>query len=305
MRESKITLPDGRVLSYAELGKPDGPPLILCHGTPGSRLDLTDGDLLVRSTGARVIVPDRPGYGASSPHPARTLSDYGSDIGHLADALRLNQFFVAGGSGGGPHALACAHALPGRVRACLVFGSPAPCDFPGATDGMSFGNKFGVRLADRGGWLYRKLLGLQARGFLQEPDSTLRALARAVDPTDAAILLHPDCLIALRRTMPEAYRQGIEGHAVDGRLGLTARPWSFRFDEIRVPVYIWHGEQDRLVSPAMGRRLADQIPGAQLFMLPNIGHLVSDHEAPVEHMARVIEQHWQPAAASAPPGQSD
>lgn len=36
--ENSLRLPDGRTLSYADYGDPQGTPLIGLHGTPGSRL---------------------------------------------------------------------------------------------------------------------------------------------------------------------------------------------------------------------------------------------------------------------------
>ncbi len=282
MREDTIKLPDGRTLSFAEYGNREGPPVFVCHGTPGCRLDLAEDDPLVADTGARIIIPDRPGFGHSSPMPTRTLSDWGRDIAHLADALGIERYVVAGGSGGGPHALACAHERPDRVQGCLVFASPAPSDFPGATAGMSFGNRLGLKLSTRGGWLYRKLLVMQSKSFLQSPDRTIKAMMRAVDPTDAALLAKPETATAITRSMTEAYRQGVDAHVVDGKLSLTLAPWSFRLEDIRVPVHIWHGEQDRLVSLAMGQRLAGLIPGARLTVLPNVGHFVMDYP---EHVA--------------------
>lgn len=288
MREDAIQLPDGRTLSFAEYGNPEGPPVFMCHGTPGSRLDFSEDDYLVKDTGVRIILPDRPGFGKSTLQPTRTLSDWGRDVGHLADALKIERFVVSGGSGGGPHALACAHELPDRVAGCLIFASSAPCDFPGATAGMSFGNRLGIRLSTRGGWLYRKLLVMQSKSFLNDPKRAIQALMRAVDPTDAAILAKPETLEAVTRSFTEAYRQGVDGHVYDGKLSLTLAPWSFRLEDIRVPVHIWHGDQDRLVSLEMGKRLANLIPGATLTILPGVGHLVMDYPEHVQDFAERV-----------------
>jgi 3-oxoadipate enol-lactonase len=40
-----------------------------------------------------------------------------------------------------------------------------------------------------------------------------------------------------------------------------------------VPTLVLHGEQDRMVAPQNARILADAIPGAQLMLLPEAGHL--------------------------------
>src|SRR3954465_12187046 len=128
---STIDLPDGRTLAYAEWGDPKGRPIVTCHGTPGCRLNRHPNQDLVRSTGARVIAFDRPGYGRSTRNRGRRVVDVVDDVARLADHLGLDEFAVVGGSGGGPHALAVAALLGDRVtRAACVVGV-APYDVLG------------------------------------------------------------------------------------------------------------------------------------------------------------------------------
>src|SRR5581483_8383616 len=104
---------------------------IVIHGTPGCRLNRHPNQELVRSTGARVVTYDRPGYGVSDRKRGRIVNDCVADVVALADALGFEQFAVTGGSGGGPHSLAVAAALPDRVtRAGCVVGA-APYDVLG------------------------------------------------------------------------------------------------------------------------------------------------------------------------------
>ena len=110
-----VDLPDGRTLAYAEWGDPAGRPIVTCHGTPGCRLNRHPNQDLVRSTGARVIAFDRPGYGRSTRNAGRRVVDVVPDVVALVDHLGLDEFAVVGGSGGGPHALAVAASLPDRV----------------------------------------------------------------------------------------------------------------------------------------------------------------------------------------------
>ena len=109
-----IKLRDGRTLGYAEYGDRNGVPVVFFHGTPGSRLMAVPA-WNDTSLGIRLIAPDRPGLGLSTYLPHRTLLNWPGDVAELADALKLEKFIVAGVSGGGPHSLACAYALPDRV----------------------------------------------------------------------------------------------------------------------------------------------------------------------------------------------
>ena len=61
MDNQSITLSDGGSLGFQCLGDPNGRPLFFFHGSPGSRLVLSDDDLLAQIPGVRLIVPERPG----------------------------------------------------------------------------------------------------------------------------------------------------------------------------------------------------------------------------------------------------
>ncbi|ELZ38626.1 alpha/beta fold hydrolase [Halorubrum tebenquichense] len=122
------TLPDGRTLSYATGGDPDGFPVVVHHGTPGSRLF---GALLsapATEAGVRLLVPDRPGYGRSSPPPSeRSPSDWAGDAAALLDAESVDRAGALGFSGGGPFALAA--ATDDRVtRTALISTVVPPAD---------------------------------------------------------------------------------------------------------------------------------------------------------------------------------
>src|SRR5688572_5249193 len=122
-----VTLPDGRLLGFAEYGQPDGKPLFYFHGYPASRREPAPIAKEVRERGIRLISVDRPGIGASTYHPGRTLRDWPEDVRVLADALGLKRFAVLGSSGGGPYAIACALVLPPeRLSVAGVFAGAPP-----------------------------------------------------------------------------------------------------------------------------------------------------------------------------------
>ena len=91
-------LSDGRRLAFEDLGDPGGLPVFVFHGSPSCRLapGLYPGEPI--PSNVRLIAPDRPGFGQSDPQPGRTLADWPDDVAAFADALRLNRFYLAGGS---------------------------------------------------------------------------------------------------------------------------------------------------------------------------------------------------------------
>src|SRR6185312_7689883 len=96
-------------------GDAKGLPVLAIHGTPGSRYMFALTDQAARERGLRVIAPERPGYGLSDYRRETALAHTGEDVSALADALRLDKFALIGVSGGGPHAIAAAASMPGRV----------------------------------------------------------------------------------------------------------------------------------------------------------------------------------------------
>lgn len=93
------------------------------HGTPQTG---TPPEPLVALPGVRWLSVDRPGYGGSSPRPGRSVADAAADTAALADAVGVDRFAVLGASGGGPHALACAAALPDRITGVVSIAGVAP-----------------------------------------------------------------------------------------------------------------------------------------------------------------------------------
>ena len=288
MSSESITLSDGRAVGFGCLGDPTGRALFFFHGTPGSRFGLTEADPIAQIPGVRVIMPERPGYGLSDPKPDRVLLDWAQDVTELADHLGIETFAVAGISGGGPHALACACALPHRVTMALLISSSSPAGFPGATRGMSLGNRIGLVLQRHAPWLVRRMLNSYVPLLNADPERFLDVMSRQMAPSDQALLADRPLRGAFIREVREAYRQGSDGHAVDGALAMTGNDWGFDLDQIAQPVYLWHGEADRLVSRSMAEHLARAIPHCTARFVPNAGHLLTENAAVVEQVRKVL-----------------
>jgi pimeloyl-ACP methyl ester carboxylesterase len=274
--DKTLQLRDGRRLGYAEYGKPDGEPFFYFHGHPGSRLEARFAGQAAAEAGFRVIALDRPGYGLSDFKPGRAITDWPDDVAEAADGLGLARFSVAGMSGGGPYALACAWRLPQRVIRAAVISGVGPYQVRGITRGMRWQNQVAFRLGARWPALARALVWSMIRGMSRRPEATIEALARAMSPADAAIVRRPEVSEVLMAAISEAFRQG--GHGAAWDMVLLGRPWGFSLREIQPEVHLWQGEADTLVPPAMGRYQAEQIPHCHATMLPGEGHLlVIDH----------------------------
>ena len=88
---------------------------------------------------------------------------------------------------------------------------------------------------------------------------------------DKQYLDRPDVRNVLVDALSEAFRSGSRGPAWE--LGLYARPWGFRVEDIRGRVHLWHGEEDANAPVTMGRYLARAIPECQATFYRGEGHL--------------------------------
>ena len=115
-------------LHYQESGV--GTPVILIHGHP---FDCTSWlpQLIASFPGFRLIAPDLRNFGrTTSPNPPAGFSTYARDLIALADALALDEFYVAGLSMGGQIALEIAAAAPGRLLGLILCDTFAQLDTP-------------------------------------------------------------------------------------------------------------------------------------------------------------------------------
>jgi pimeloyl-ACP methyl ester carboxylesterase len=283
---SQVVTGDGRTLRYEQIGDRDAAPVFVLHGTPGSRLSGLHPDRQrVAEAGLCVITYDRPGYGGSSRHAGRRVVDCVGDIAAIADELGLDQFAVSGGSGGGPHALAAAARLPGRVTSAACNVGAAPYDAPDLDwfDGMDPINVRELRWALAGERTLTRELEREAQTVLDRVETDPAALLAGIElaAADRAVLARPDVRQTLRASTCEAFKQGVSGW-IDDDLAFVS-PWGFDVREIAVPVEIRYGEGDVLVPAAHGRWLAAHIPGASVTIDRDAGHL----STPDEHLERL------------------
>jgi pimeloyl-ACP methyl ester carboxylesterase len=264
---------DGRILAVLEAGDESGHAVVAIHGTPGSGLLWRGLAEDAEARGIRLLAYDRPGYGGSDPHPGRTVADAAGDVAAIADALGIERFAVEGGSGGGPHTLACAALLPDRVVAAASLAGVAPYPAEGLDwlDGMGQDNldEFEATLAGRE--TLERYLREQADAMLAaEPDAIADTLRSLLSPPDAAALTGE-----FAEYLAESTRRAI-GERLDGWIDddfVFMNPWGFELGEIRVPVQLLHGAQDRFVPMAHGEWLAERIPGVDAHLSEEDGHL--------------------------------
>lgn len=271
--EHQIRTADGRRLQVLERGTPGGRPVLVHSGTPDSRLLYEPSVRLAERQGIRMIGYDRPGYGGSDRDPGRSVASCVQDVRAIADALGIERLAVRGISGGGPHALACAALLPDLVPAVAVLASIAPW----GADGLDFFEGMGRENVED----WQVTLKDRAAGRAKHEQERLEMLAVTPEMlyTTMETLLSPVDREALTPAFAQFLHEATQLGLAPGADGwwdddvAFAEPWGFELEQIRTPVLLLHGRQDRFVPFTHGEWLAHHIPGVEARLLDEDGHL--------------------------------
>jgi pimeloyl-ACP methyl ester carboxylesterase len=267
---------NGITLEYETSGEPDRPPLLLIMGL-GGQLVAWDEEFVksLVERGFYVIrfdnrdvgkstwlddlgVPDLAAALTGGPFEAPyLLDDMAHDTAGLLDALGIESAHVLGVSMGGMIAQSFTIGYPERVRTLTSIMSTTGAPGVGQPHDEAAGALLmpvppGRDAALDAAVAVWKVIGSPGFPFHEDRirDHAGAAYDRGVHPAGflrqmAAIIASPD------RTA------GLEG--------------------IHAPTLVIHGEGDVLVDPSGGRATAAAVPGAELWMVPGMGH-----ELPVE-----------------------
>ena len=253
----RTALVDGHRLAYLDVG--EGPPVILIHGFGGS-LWQWEYQQAALSRAHRLITLDLIGAGFSDkPDIDYTPDALVSSFSRFMDALQIPRASLVGNSMGAGLAIGMALAHPDRVdRLVLISGLPN-----GVRD------KLASPLIKRGldrwapDWL------ILAGGYFTGRGVTRRVLDE---------IIHDKGLITpavLERSHRNRKRPGMLKPVLRtaDSLPLWEAGFARRFGEIRQPVLIVWGTEDKLFPPHVGEEMQRQIPGSRLEIVPNAGHI--------------------------------
>ncbi|KAK8196637.1 hypothetical protein M8818_006802 [Zalaria obscura] len=117
----------GRLISYSDVGDPNGAVVIVCVGMGLTRYVTAFYDELAATLRLRLITPDRPGVSASEPYRERDHSgplSWPDDVLTICHDLGITQFSILAHSAGAIYALATALILPHCIRGKVQLLAP-------------------------------------------------------------------------------------------------------------------------------------------------------------------------------------
>ncbi|MFN2213994.1 MAG: alpha/beta fold hydrolase [Anaerolineales bacterium] len=265
-------LPDQRKIAYCEYGEPNSQPVFFFHGTPGSRYEPLFGHQAALKNGIRLIAPDRPGIGGSDYQENRSLLDWTEDVNQIADQLGISTFGVMGASGGGPHALACAYSIPKRLRFTILLGSWAPILRSGLAEFMAPLDQFFSRLAARSTFLFSlPFYWFVLSSRYLSPGLFVKSMDSSLCEADRKILENQQVATLFQEDVRESFAQGVRGPAEEAIM--LYGEWGFELSDIKAPVQILHGEQDKFAPYPFAEYIHENLPDSRLISYQEEGHL--------------------------------
>lgn len=277
-----IPLKDGRKLSFAEWGVENGKPLLLISGSNTGRLTHFPANVL-QEFGIRLITLDRPGMGLSSFQPNRRLLDFPDDVAQLMDALKIGKFAVLAGSQGGPYGAACAYKLASRITATSLVSAVSPMP-PEIIQLQNPQIKPMLNLAKNAPFILQAFYTVL--GFFikrSKPDMVGRMLSNLPPSDQKVIAEHSEVIQIMHADIISSMEGGAKGAVQD--MQVVIGDWGFQLEEIQGKVFLWQGEADPNVVPAMGRYYAERLPNCEATFVPNAGHLLL-----FSHLRPILEQ---------------
>jgi pimeloyl-ACP methyl ester carboxylesterase len=275
-------------MGIASVGRDDGFPIIHFHGSGSSRLEVKLLAAKASEEGVRLIGLDRPGIGLSDPKSGYRLLDWPDDVVEVADQLGIERFAVEGLSAGGPFALACAYKIPHRLTACGLVSTIYPPDLvrragPASMRAMWWIGAHAPHLM----LLYARLVQRMTGSDEASIEKYLVRYAARLGGADQELLSNPEMRGPIAQAMAESFRQGAAGNL---EIVLAeGRPWGFQVEQIAFEkLFLWHGEQDRIMPIAPARLLAQMLPHCTSTFYPDAGHFstIVNHAQDIFHQLR-------------------
>ena len=263
---------NGQLLHYRDVGPRDDPlPIVLLHGSSAS-LHTWEGWARALRGQRRVISLDLPAFGLTGPFTGRyagqtyTGANYARFVLDVLDRLEVARFVVAGNSLGGEVAWRIAAAAPQRVAQLVLVDAAG---YPLEASQMPLG------------WQIARLpvVGHIAEYLLPRPLVVQGLQAVYGDPAKITEVL-------VDRYYELTLRAGNRAALVQ-----RAQTWSpaegvAQVSGVVAPTLVLWGGRDRIIPPALARRFARDIPGAQVVLFDELGH-VPQEEDPARTVAVV------------------
>jgi 4,5:9,10-diseco-3-hydroxy-5,9,17-trioxoandrosta-1(10),2-diene-4-oate hydrolase len=261
-----VTLSSGVRACYVEAGPVDGFPLLLTHGFLGSLQDWRYNTAALAALSLesgqprRVIALDWIGFGLSDkPRGVYSLRLFADFLKDFVDTLGIQKFDLAGHSAGGKHNLFFALDFPQYIRKMILVATDGFLEDPWwthQTDRWYFHpiTNYSTLLMGRPFFLKAFLKNIIFDPKFFPPEEEIK---RAADK-----LRDPDYIEVLRSM--NRYYPG---------LSLRLTGYFDRLPELKIPVLLLWGKEDKLLSVKYAVTVKEQLPQTEVHLFDQCGHM--------------------------------
>lgn len=255
-----MALEGGAEVHFRDEGNPNGPVLVLLHGSNAS-LHTWEPLVAALKHDYRLITLDLPGHGLTgavegNPYDHASMARFTLRV---LSAMGVDHFTLAGNSMGGGVALMAAHQAPMAVERLILIDSTAVQ--------LSAGDKAKEDRPVVFSIAANPVLSLIAqhitpRSLVQ--DGLAKSFVDQSLVTEAMIARYWE--LAHLPGSREATMTRFKGYA-------SGEPTDFRLSEITQPTLIVWGDEDRLISVKAAPLINAAIPNSELVVFEGVGHL--------------------------------
>lgn len=254
----------GMRVHWRDEGCRDCPAIILLHGSNAS-LHAFEAMIAELAGEYRIITYDQPGHGLTGPHPRDDYSAAGmfEALDAVANAARLDRFYLGGNSMGGWVAWRYALGHPERVEGLILIDAAGAPLREGETAPPL---NLGFRLLRNP--LLRPLLSqITPRSLVEK--SLQDTVADPSIVTDAMVDRYWELL---------RYPGNRRASAIRADAPREPEYWD-RISEITAPTLLLWGAEDKLIYASAAATFDEMLPNADVVIIDNVGHIPME-EAP-------------------------
>jgi len=268
-----LSLASGTRVSYDEAGDPEGPAVVLLHGSGPGATGLSNFSAnigAIADAGFRVIAPDMPGWGDSDAVATREM-DHDRDLVEILDGLDITKAALVGNSMGAHTAIRFATLHPERLTHLITMGASlgkGQASLFSAGDGPSEGLKLLVRA-----YQDPNPDNMRALVEIMTYDKERFATAELTQLRSEAALARPDHLKNFIEGLPD-------GAPIPIKVDRSLIP------RITAPSLLVHGKDDRVLHYETTLWLLANIPNSRAVLLNRCGHWAMIEHA--EEFNRVV-----------------
>jgi pimeloyl-ACP methyl ester carboxylesterase len=264
------------MVAWAEVGRDDGRAIVSFPGTPTSRYAFRSDLRAYLERDLRMIVTERPGFGASTRLAGHGFVEPADDVAAILDELAIERAHLWGGSGGAPYLLAFAQRHGDRALAATIVSGSAPLVDDEIDETIPMNAEFSRAALVGDVERLRKLAAVRRETILADPLAGFRAAMDSAPEADRRVMADPGWQGELIMIARESLRQGVDGW-VDELIALRTRWDEITPEAITISLTWWHGSSDRNVPMSAVTRFIQRFPDMRLVDFGEAGHLEAYH----------------------------